>query len=705
MRVALTSASPDLAAALGRGERPPAADRYVRRMAGRPTPFGLMAGISVGRIGDDTRLEVADALEPRRLQFEGDARLVANPTAHVVGDRLHLVDRSRAVQLTPAIRSALAGDRSGPPEFLEELAAAGVLARAAPAWEQLEAVRDAPGLSLGPDVADDLRRAAEVLAGVTPERPPSAITGFCERFLARYGDAEVPLLEALDDEAGLGLSEPDAELEWTPREQRMLDVIASGVDEWDVAGEELGPGRPLPAAYAVQASLAADGSLRVFGVSGPSGIRLLARHGFASPELAGHLRAHVAAEAALDPEAEYLEVRWLGAREAPVASRPVLREPLVPAGLLVRVVDGRPVLRSRRSGRRVVPRLDTAHDFRSVRDPVYRFLGLMQDPHGEGWIGWKWGPLASAARLPRVRHGNLVLAPAQWRSPRVEDLPEWVCVVERGRELPVPREEAAGAPLVREFLPPVGPYVHDLIVPFTASVPIAAEPRPAASGRVVFKPGSEWSSIKLFCGPATADDVLLETVVPFVRGSRWYFLRYDEPEWHLRVRARNLDLAPLAADERVWRAEVDTYVRETARYGDIEAAERCFPADSEAVAGLLGSGIERRHLAIAGVAALFEDAGAEAAFPGLGRREAKRLRAERAAVEEVLALGLYAERSARWRDDLARVDLPSLAHMHVNRVLRSQHREQEPLVYDYLSRQTGLRFSPKARTPSKKSSV
>jgi hypothetical protein len=274
--------------------------------------------------------------------------------------------------------------------------------------------------------------------------------------------------------------------------------------------------------------------------------------------------------------------------------------------------------------------------------------------------------------------------------------------VDDGRELPVPREEAVGAPLVREFLPPAGKYVHDLIVPFTAPAPAVAEP-PVPRERIVFKPGSEWASIKLFCGPATADAVLRETVFPHVRGNRWFFVRHDEPEWHLRVRARDLDLAPLAADERVWRAEIDTYVREAARYGDIDAAERCFHADSEAVVGLLGAPHERRHVAIAGVAALFEDAGAVAAFPGLGPK-AKRAH-DRAAIEAVVALDLFAERSARWRDDLAKVDLASLAHMHVNRVLRAGHRQEEPLVYDYLSRQTGARFSPKARTPSKKSSV
>lgn len=655
-------------------------------MAGRPTPFGLMAAVSLGTLGQPTRLVVAGALEPWPA---GDGeRVVLNPTLHEVGDRLHVVDRGLAVRVP--------GDAGE-----DWLRRAGVLVRQ-PAWEQLEAVRPAPGLSLSHGDASELRRAAEVLCAVTPARPPLTIRRFCERFIRRYGDAEIPLLEALDDEVGIGLPVPVPDVEWGERERRMLDVIASGVEEWDIAGEDLGPGRPLPPAFSVQAALLADGPARVYGASGPSGVRLIGRHE-AAREL---LEAQVRAEEALDPEAEFVSVTWWGERGGPVLAVPGLRRAEVsPRDLLVRVVDGRPVLRSRVTGRRVLPRIDSAHDFRGVDDPVYRFLGLVQDPDGEGWIRWYWGPLASSARLPRVRHGNLVLAPAQWRHPCVEELPAWVCVVERGRELPVPREEAAGAALVREFLRPAGAYVHDLIVPFTAPVPVQ-EPRPAAGGRIVFKPGGEWASVKLFCGPSSADRILLETVAPFVAGRQWFFLRHDDPEWHLRVRVRgDVDLRPLAADPRVWIAEIDTYVRETGRYGDIEAAERCFHADSEAVLGLLDTPHERRHLAIAGVAKLFEDAGATAAFPGLGPSAAGRLRQERPAVEEVIALDLFAGRSARWRDDLAGVDLASLAHLHVNRMLRAGHRLEEPLVYDYLSRHTAARFSPKARTPSKKSSV
>jgi thiopeptide-type bacteriocin biosynthesis protein len=112
----------------------------------------------------------------------------------------------------------------------------------------------------------------------------------------------------------------------------------------------------------------------------------------------------------------------------------------------------------------------------------------------------------------------------------------------------------------------------------------------------------------------------------------WFFIRYGDPEWHLRLRfhgepdrllgevlpALRDAAAPFLDDGRVWRLQLDTYEREVERYGGGEGivlAERLFQADSEAtaaVADLLaedGRGEMRWRLALVGMDLLLTDLG------------------------------------------------------------------------------------------------
>ena len=127
-----------------------------------------------------------------------------------------------------------------------------------------------------------------------------------------------------------------------------------------------------------------------------------------------------------------------------------------------------------------------------------------------------------------------------------------------------------------------------------------------------FPPGSEWLYAKLYTGTATADGLLREVVAPVARESLaageadgWFFIRYGDPEWHLRLRFHGdpgrLQAAvlprlhaafdPLLADGRIWRVQLDTYEREIERYGGPQGmplSERLFQVDSEAVLEILG---------------------------------------------------------------------------------------------------------------------
>src|SRR5262249_46206428 len=79
-------------------------------------------------------------------------------------------------------------------------------------------------------------------------------------------------------------------------------------------------------------------------------------------------------------------------------------------------------------------------------------------------------------------------------------------------------------------------------VPFVRSgAPRPAEPpRPRVPAvRRRFAPGSEWTYAKLYCGRAAADRLLAEQIAPLAGiADQWFFIRYEDPDFHLRVRFR-----------------------------------------------------------------------------------------------------------------------------------------------------------------------
>jgi len=206
---------------------------------------------------------------------------------------------------------------------------------------------------------------------------------------------------------------------------------------------------------------------------------------------------------------------------------------------------------------------------------------------------------------------------------------------------------------------PEGRFVHELIVPFVTPsehVPGHVEPRPRlaparsraeanghpASVRRIFPPGSDWLYAKIYTGTSTADGLLTEFLGPVVRhamesgaADRWFFIRYGDPEWHIRLRLHGIParltgevlpalhaaLAPAFDDGRLWRLQLDTYEREIERYGGPEAilvAEEVFHADSEVVLDLLGmlegdsAADARWRLALWGIDRLLDDLGMDA---------------------------------------------------------------------------------------------
>jgi thiopeptide-type bacteriocin biosynthesis protein len=479
------------------------------------------------------------------------------------------------------------------------------------------------------------------------------------------------------------------------------------------------------------------------------------------------------------------EIAFLGRSGAPPERQLSVQD------LTVTVLGERIRLRSRSLDREILPRLTTAHNTSMESLGVYRFLAAIQPSVG---MQWDWGALEVAPFLPRVTYGRLVLARARWlvrdaeiqpiaeatgaeryrlakRLRETRRMPRYLSLAEGDNELFIDFENVltldSVIELVRnrsevtftEFFPlpgelcaegAEGRFFHELVVPFTRRTAESAAPResrfaPSLLIQRTFPPGSEWLYAKLYTGTATADRVLCDEVAPLAAEAvasgaarRWFFIRYGDPAWHLRIRfhgdprqlrevvqPRLEEMAGRLIDRGgAWKLQFDTYEREIERYGGseaIELAEEIFYRDSEAVVALLPScagdaGADLRwQLMLAGIDRLYTDFGfdlearlrlAESARAGFAQmflydslRDdlAKRFRAQRGSLSSLLEARIPAldQRSAAVapvaRDLFTRrlqtpVDaiLPSIIHMFVNRLSRSAGPEHEMVLYDYL---------------------
>jgi lantibiotic biosynthesis protein len=165
---------------------------------------------------------------------------------------------------------------------------------------------------------------------------------------------------------------------------------------------------------------------------------------------------------------------------------------------------------------------------------------------------------------------------------------------------------------------PGGHYIVELVVSSAlkdkikkASRRLAAATQTHHELERMVPPGGSWLYIKLYGSPEIEEDLLIGTLAPFLRdasvGGRpreCFFVRYADPDPHLRVRFRtpSLDdaeaLLPEVCAMGRWLMDrklcshfvVDTYAREPERYGGsavVSFAEDLFVDDSALVLELL----------------------------------------------------------------------------------------------------------------------
>jgi hypothetical protein len=245
---------------------------------------------------------------------------------------------------------------------LEPLPARAELAR----LFQVDLYKPVERAQLGPQVVRAIERAVGLVAQLGEVPTNEGLRRFRDAFVERYESREVPLVQALDDELGIGFgagpgggAEPSPLLEGLPfsgepevqrapmgrRERHLLSgldaTIRTGALEWSLGPEDveaLGAATPasLPDAFSFFGWISADsaeaadrGELLVHPsvIGGPSGANLLGRFCHGDRPLAGHVRDHLRAEEALRPDAVFAEIVHLPeGRHGNILGRPCLRD-------------------------------------------------------------------------------------------------------------------------------------------------------------------------------------------------------------------------------------------------------------------------------------------------------------------------------------------------------------------------------------------
>jgi hypothetical protein len=332
---------------------------------------------------------------------------------------------------------------------------------------QTDMVLPAQRCTLDKNIIPDILAGIELMNRLTLMPAITNLTQFRDAFVERYETREIPLLQALDTECGVGFRQnayqgdvspliddivlPDtgrgtSDIKWD-REQVFIsrkyrEALAAGKYEIELTDEELKTFEPrwddLPDSFSIMLQVVSGKDetkqkekLIVSGFGGSSAGNLLGRFCHADQKTFDFVKEITAKEAELNPNVILAEIIHLPeARLGNILLRPVLRDYEIPylgkpavapefqvklSDLLVSVQGNRVVLRSKSLNKEIIPRLTSAHNFSLRALPIYHFLCELQTQNSRGGARFSWGVLSGEYNfLPRVVYKNLILSPAAW---------------------------------------------------------------------------------------------------------------------------------------------------------------------------------------------------------------------------------------------------------------------------------------------------
>lgn len=444
---------------------------------------------------------------------------------------------------------------------------------------------------------------------------------FIKSFYSRFNTREVALSTVLDPETGIIYSENDSGHTNTLSNQYQTLFKESERDNKPIELSELTNNinvdpnaclKDIPATiymvYKNHGGIADDDLplLEISSLGGSSGVNLVSRFAYGNEQIKNICEKVVEFENDnLADNTIYAEILHVpNAKVGNILGRQDLREYQIPLlsftsddntiqinDLMVSVdiVMNRIYLKSKKSGKYIIPRLSTAHNYRQKQLlPAYRFLSDMQFANGViSNLTFNWDPeLYSLRRLPRVVHKNIIISRERWCFPPTEypsektlnefiknnSIPDKVLLCINDHYLPIDFNDKSSCKLFfkelkktpflelkevidsKDFIVQdessqgynnefIGFIANDKFDSSRHSPEIQNDQKPVLRKRKFFL-GSKWVYFKIYGNPNVLDK-LLKNEINELRTTlqnkkiinSWFFIRYNDATGpHLRVR-------------------------------------------------------------------------------------------------------------------------------------------------------------------------
>jgi len=328
---------------------------------------------------------------------------------------------------------------------------------------QVDVYNETDKNTLNSDIIKTLQQAMAFLNKITPNTPNETLTKFQTDFYSRYGDREIPFMEALDPEMGIGFPSgkvndispliDDFYLPPRPTQttikpnmlsalllEKTLKCLSEGKKEITIEEDDIKNLKEnwddLPLTMHTLCEIISydevnNPLMKISQFGGSCGANWLGRFCHTDVEIENLVNEITQKEQELMPDAIIAEIVHLPEnRIGNIVSRPHIRkyellylsysdlseEHLIRlSDLTLSIKGGKLVIKSKKLNKEIIPRLTTAHNYHNNPMPVYRFLCEMQTVNQRSGIYFSWGHLQNELKFkPRVSYSNIILSPATW---------------------------------------------------------------------------------------------------------------------------------------------------------------------------------------------------------------------------------------------------------------------------------------------------